>query len=151
MPLLDRAYSLDKPSDVRALWDMNSHKVKLMLALVYSINDLQAKVGYLIRLERKADLVWKAHYAEQVGMERAKRLRMTAKLQQLCKLTGMTMTRQMGGRVKYIVTRTKKGQPRPPGALVDLNQKGLFVFADMYSEEALQNLVINEVMFREQE
>lgn len=43
-----------------------------------------------------------------------------------------------------------RGQPRPPGCLTHISQKGLFLFSDMYTEEALLNLIVNETMFQEE-
>lgn len=149
MALLDREYRLSKPEDVRALWNMNSHKIKLMLALVYKINESYSKIGYSIKRERAMrDDEWKARIATEIGHAKASRIRLTGKLKDLCRLTGMTMSRQMGGRITYIVSRIPaRGQRRPPGALKDLNQKGLFIFADMYSEDQLLGLIVNEAMF----
>lgn len=147
--MLDRKYSLAKPEDVRVLWRMNNSRVNLMLALLYAINETYSKVGYLIQSSKGIDLERQAYMAIAIGEGRARRLLLSAKLQQLLKSCDMTMTRQMGGRVKSVVARKTRGQPRPPGALADINQKGLFIFGDMFDDNNLMNVVINDIMFAE--
>jgi hypothetical protein len=140
--MLSRAYDLSKAADVRELLRAGND-VQMMLGLIFKINALHGKAGYELQNVTTRGLQEFTKLIRQ-------RLALRDQLIFICKLRGYCIDHQMGGRVRSIYARIpKRGEPRPPGKLTRLSQKALFVFSDLYNEEAFMNLIVNDVIFGE--
>jgi len=146
--MLDRLYDLNKPADIRALLQASSW-TRIALALCYWHNHCANSVGSAYNkrstLLKRGDAV-KAEYNKVLGEVFAgRKLAYRQKLKQLLDMHGFKIKyRQMSGAVSRIERKPiKRGVPNTtPGSIVNINQQGLFPFSDLYSQEAIINLLI---------
>ena len=147
--VIDRKYNLNTPADVRAILASNNTWLKMTLSVCYWHNHHAYQIHSSFSRHAKA-LKNKDPHRAQDEFNRAQKsqvmkLEYRSKLKGLLEMRGFKIKyRQMSGSVCGFQRKSiKRGVPdETPGSVVNINQSSLFLFSDLYTEEALLNLHI---------
>jgi hypothetical protein len=147
--MFTRLYNLRRPAEVRELLASRDEKLILLCALIYSCNFALSKGLFAHRqsVRKNISAIRKESVTGESELYRQIYRRKRANVRTLCKSMGCIATVDFSGRISKIQHKSlgrKKG--RIPGGISNISQKALFVFADLYSEDAL----INILMFNEE-
>ena len=147
--MFTRLYNLNKPAHVRDILMSRDEKLKLLCALIYHCNAALSKglFAHQQSVRKNISAIRQEAVASQSEVYRQIYRRKRANVRTLCKSMGCIATVDFSGRISKIQHKSlgrKKG--RIPGGISNISQKALFVFADLYSEDAL----INILMFNEE-
>lgn len=141
---LNTTLNFRRPSDIRTVMQ-GDRKLQILLSMIYEQNELCSKAGYNFTTYsdhcRKYPGRDNSYYREAALQASAKRKLISKQITDYCKFHGLTADRNVSGRIKAVRYRKSSGKN---GAIVNLSQKGLFMFSGMYDAAGRPNILNSE-------
>jgi hypothetical protein len=145
-----KKYNFQNPADVLAAYAECDPLMKMLLSAIYWNNSYVSQVGYegklLKQLNGSSLASGNQSHIQSVTNRylqlKARRTNLTKMITLTSKYFGMTAITGMSGRIKAIVMRDRRSlAERPSGGFVNLSQKALFLFSDLYAKKLDRNII----------